>query len=108
MKIIRLTAENVKRLRAVEITPDGTLQVVTGRNAQGKSSVLDAIWLALGGGTAARDTPRPVRDGEERASVTLDLGDLTVTRTWRGDTMMASAVPQQCGTPVCTRCSRRS
>ena len=85
MKIIRLTAENVKRLRAVEITPDGTLQVITGRNAQGKSSVLDAIWLALGGGTAARDTPRPVRDGEERASVTLDLGDLTVTRTWRGD-----------------------
>ena len=85
MKIIKLTAENVKRLRAVEITPDGTVQVITGRNAQGKTSVLDAIWLALGGGAASRETVRPIRDGEDHASVTLDLGDLTVTRTWTGD-----------------------
>lgn len=84
MKIIRLTAENVKRLKAVEISPDGTLQVISGRNAQGKTSVLDAIWLALGGGSAAKGTPRPIRDGEDQASVTLDLGELTVTRTWKG------------------------
>lgn len=83
MKIISLTAENVKRLKAVHIEPDGTLQVVTGRNAQGKSSVLDAIWLALGGRAAMGDTTRPIRDGEESASVTLDLGDLVVTRTWK-------------------------
>ena len=85
MKIIKFSAENVKRLKAVEITPDGTMQIVAGRNAQGKSSVLDAIWLALGGGPAARATSRPIRDGEESASVTLDLGDLIVTRTWKGD-----------------------
>jgi DNA repair exonuclease SbcCD ATPase subunit len=85
MKIIKFTAENVKRLKAVEITPDGTVQVVAGRNAQGKSSVLDAIWLALGGGPAARATARPIRDGEETASVTLDLGDLIVTRSWKGE-----------------------
>jgi len=85
MKIIQFSAENVKRLRAVEITPDGAIQVIAGRNAQGKSSVLDAIWLALGGGAAARATARPIRDGEDTASVTLDLGDLIVTRTWRGD-----------------------
>lgn len=82
MKIIRLEAENVKRLRAVEITPDGTVQVVTGRNAQGKSSILDSIYLALCGGKAARDIPVPIRDGEEDAHVTLDLGDIVVTRTW--------------------------
>ncbi len=82
MKIIELQAENVKRLRAVEIHPDGTLQVIGGRNAQGKSSVLDAIWLALGGGKAAKETTLPIRDGEEKASVRLNLGDLVVTRTW--------------------------
>ena len=82
MKIIELQAENVKRLKAVEITPDGTLQVIGGKNAQGKSSVLDAIWLALGGGKAAKDTPLPIRDGEATAKVRLDLGDLVVTRTW--------------------------
>lgn len=85
MKIVRLTAENVKRLKAVEITPDGHMQVITGRNAQGKSSVLDAIWLALGGGAATRETTRPIRDGEDKASVTLDLGDLVVKRTWTGE-----------------------
>lgn len=82
MKIIELRAQNVKRLRAVDITPDGTLQVIGGRNAQGKSSVLDAIWLALGGGKASKETPLPIRDGEEKASVRLDLGELVVTRTW--------------------------
>ena len=71
MRIIRLTASNVKRLRAVDIKPNGTLQIITGRNAQGKTSVLDAIWLALGGGQASKDTPRPIRDGEESASVTV-------------------------------------
>jgi DNA repair exonuclease SbcCD ATPase subunit len=84
VKIIRLTAENVKRLKAVEIEPDGTVQVITGRNAQGKTSVLDAIWLALGGGAASRETSRPIRDGEDEAYVLLDLGDLIVRRTWTG------------------------
>lgn len=82
MRIISLTAENVKRLRAVDITPDGHVQVITGRNGAGKTSVLDAIWLALGGGPAAKGTMRPIRDGETKASVRLDLGDLVVTRTW--------------------------
>lgn len=85
MRIVQLSAENVKRLKAVEITPDGNLVVISGRNAQGKSSVLDAIWLALAGGDAAKATPRPIRDGEDHASVTLNLGDLTVTREWRSD-----------------------
>ena len=82
MKIIELQAENVKRLKAVDITPDGTLQIIGGRNAQGKSSVLDAIWLALGGGKASKETALPIRDGEKKASVRLNLGDLIVTRSW--------------------------
>ncbi|MDO4243564.1 MAG: AAA family ATPase [Actinomyces sp.] len=82
MKILELHAENIKRLRAVTITPDPTVQVISGRNAQGKSSVLDAIWLALAGGKASKAVPRPVRDGADHAAVALDLGDLKVTRTW--------------------------
>ena len=82
MKIISLKAENIKKLRAVEITPDGNTVVISGRNGQGKTSVLDSIWLALAGGEASKGMPRPVRDGEKKASVTLNLGDLIVTRTW--------------------------
>lgn len=93
MKIIELQAANIKRLKAVDITPDGTIQVIGGRNAQGKSSVLDAIWLALGGGRAAKETTLPIRDGESKASVTLDLGDLVVARSWtlKGTTLKVTA-----------------
>lgn len=85
MRVIELKAENVKRLRAIEITPDQHVQIIGGRNAQGKTSVLDSIWLALGGGTASKSIVRPIRDGEKKASVRLDLGDLVVTRSWTGD-----------------------
>ena len=40
MKIIKLTAENVKRLKAIEITPEGNLVVIGGLNDQGKTSTL--------------------------------------------------------------------
>jgi hypothetical protein len=80
MQIVKLTGENFKRLKAVEIEPRGNVIKITGRNAQGKSSTLDLIWAALGGKDASPE--KPIRDGEKTASVTLDLGDLVVTRKW--------------------------
>ena len=59
MRIISLQAENIKRLKAVEITPEGDIVVIAGRNGQGKTSVLDSIWYALGGSPDKKDTPRP-------------------------------------------------
>src|SRR6185436_13442186 len=78
-KIIKLTSENVKRLHAVEITPDGNVVVIGGRNGAGKSSVLDSIQYALGGDPSDR---MPVRRGESKAKVVLDLGDIVVKRTF--------------------------
>lgn len=78
MKIIQLKSENVKRLHAVEIKPDGNVIVIGGKNRQGKSSVLDSIQWALGG---EPDAKMPVRKGEEKARIVADLGDLVVTRT---------------------------
>ena len=84
-KIIKLEASNFKRLRAVEINPDGNLVVIAGRNGQGKTSVLDAITAALGG-VSAKSLPRPIRDGEDKASIVLETEDLIVTRTFSGTT----------------------
>ncbi len=78
-KIIKLTSENVKRLQAVEITPQGNLIVIGGKNEAGKSSVLDSIEYALGG---QPDAKMPVRRGEEKAHIVLDLGELVVKRTF--------------------------
>lgn len=88
LRIIELQAENVKRLKAVRIRPDSTLVRIEGRNAQGKSSVLDAISAALGGGRWQPE--KPVREGEKKASVVLDLGSLKVERRWsaRGGTVL--------------------
>lgn len=81
MRITELRAENVKRLHAVEIKPDGATVVIGGKNGAGKSSVLDSIFWALGG--AGNMPGKPVRDGEAEASITIRLDatpNLIVTR----------------------------
>jgi len=78
-RIVKLKADNFKRLKAVEITPTGDLVVVSGRNGQGKTSVLDAITAALGG-TSTKALPRPIRDGETSAEIVLETEELTITR----------------------------
>ena len=83
MTIQHFTAENVLRLVFADFTPDDNMVVLTGQNGAGKSSVLNAIWLALTGKTASKQIDKPIRDGEEEARVELDLGHYIVTRTWR-------------------------
>lgn len=82
LRVIELRAENVKAIKAVSIRPDPGSPVVeiTGANGQGKTSCLDAIWYALGGGAAI--PAMPVRRGAAKAEVTLDLGEYKVTRRW--------------------------
>ena len=81
MKIIELHAENVKRLKAVQIRPTGPLVEIAGRNGQGKSSVLDCIWWALAGADNVQRAP--IRKGESEAVIRLDLGEVKVRRTFK-------------------------
>jgi len=80
MKIVKLQAENIKRLTAVEIEPNGSVVQITGRNGQGKTSILDCIWMALGGKSAAPE--QPVHQGAEKGTIRLDLGDIIVRRSF--------------------------
>ena len=58
VKITALEAENVKRIKAVALTPSPTgLTIVGGNNNQGKTSVLDALAWALGGDRFRRLNP---------------------------------------------------
>lgn len=62
IKITAFEAENVKRIKAVQLRPDETgLTLIGGRNNQGKTSVLDAIAWALGGNKYRPDAAQ--RDG---------------------------------------------
>lgn len=78
MKIINLTAENVKKLKVVDITPTDNFIQVTGPNGSGKTSVLDSIWWALGGKDGIQSVP--IRKGAEKARIKLNLGSIVVER----------------------------
>jgi hypothetical protein len=80
LRVVGLTVENLKRIRAVHIVPEGDLIQLTGKNGAGKSTVLDSIWWALKGKAVV--DPEPIRTGEERATIRLDLGALIVTRVF--------------------------
>lgn len=79
-KILKLHAENVKRLSVVDITPDENTVIISGANGNGKSSVLDSIEMALRGGDTIPDVP--IRNGQDDAMIELDLGKLKVRRTF--------------------------
>ncbi|MGH2619176.1 MAG: AAA family ATPase [Anaerolineales bacterium] len=81
MKILAFLAENIKRLTVVSIRPDGNLVEITGKNGAGKSSVLDSLWWCLSGTSGISSAP--IRDGTDEALVSLDLGEIKVTRKFR-------------------------
>lgn len=73
-KITSLELENIKRIKAVQITPtESGLTVIGGRNGQGKTSVLDAIMWILGGERYRPSEPK--REG----SVTPPYGKITLS-----------------------------
>lgn len=78
--IVSLQVSNVKKLTAVSITPAGNVVTIGGRNGQGKSSVLDAITMALAGMASAPE--EPIRRGAKRAQVVLKTDDLVITRNF--------------------------
>jgi recombinational DNA repair ATPase RecF len=80
MHIIGLEATNIKRLRAVKIDATGkNIIQITGRNGQGKTSVIDSLWYGIVGKRAMPE--KPVRHGAQSARIQLGLGEYLVTRT---------------------------
>ena len=81
-RIVQFHGENFKRLKIVDITPDGHSVIISGPNEQGKSSILDAIQAALAGKDSLKNVPEPIRHGAEKAEIKIDLGDYIITRTF--------------------------
>jgi hypothetical protein len=80
MKIINLQAENILKLKAIDITPSDSVVYVTGTNGAGKSSILDCITMALCGG---REIPKePIRKGADKGKIIMDIGEYIITRSF--------------------------
>ena len=97
-RIVELRAENVMRLKAVHLQPRTSTVVLEGRNKQGKTSVLCSIAAALGGEKLC--PARPIREGEKEASVSVDLGEFTVTRKWTANDKSYLQVRHREGYPI--------
>jgi len=77
-RLVRLEAENVMKLNAVEIAlpEDDPITIVGGNNGQGKSSLLHCIAIALGG--SAEMPAEPIQIGKDEAKVVLTFEGITV------------------------------
>lgn len=80
MKIISLKANNVLRVKAIEINANGKSVTLSGKNGSGKTSTMRCIEMALRGAGAIAE--KPIHGDEEDARIILDLGDFKVLRTF--------------------------
>lgn len=78
--IASLEIENVKKVKAVRLSPTETgLTLIGGDNGQGKTSVLEAIMGCLGGDSFKQ----PVREGADKGTVNITLSNgVLVKRTY--------------------------
>lgn len=82
MKITALRIDDFKRIAHVAIIPgERSIILIAGANAQGKSSILDALDAALRG---TRTAPQePIRRGAKRATIAIETDDgLQIRRTF--------------------------
>ena len=84
LKILKFSAQNVKGIKVIELTPEGSNVTISGANGAGKSSVLDAITTTLVGGNL------PIHKDADSGRVEITIGPYTVTRsiTAKGDRLV--------------------
>jgi hypothetical protein len=82
-KIVQFTAENFMKLKAVSINPTTAAVLITGRNEQGKSAILNGIMSTLCGKKFCPD--KPVRAGQEKGFTSVDMGAFKATRTYTAE-----------------------
>ncbi len=84
-KISGLLVENFKKIIRVNITPSSNMVVIGGKNKQGKTSILDSIWLAILGLTKEmRNQTQLIRKGCQEARIEVSTDDqLKIIRTFR-------------------------
>lgn len=81
MKIKVLRIKDFKKIKELEIRPKDNVIVIAGENASGKTSALDAIEWCIGGeGLGAKKITEPVRKGQEKAEVVMEIDNFVVRK----------------------------
>jgi hypothetical protein len=99
VRLAKVSISNILGLEDLEFQP-GALTVISGGNDEGKSSIIESIKAALGGGHDATLLRRGAEVGE--VVLVMDTGDVdrtritekTTTRTWTGPDGVKKQKPQ--------------
>lgn len=92
MKIKVLRVTNLKKVKHVEIAPVDNVIVIAGKNASGKTSVLDAIYWGMTGKKGMKGVSKPIREGEKEAEIVLELDNFIVERRFKDNKTMELVV----------------
>lgn len=76
-----LQVSNFMRVGALTIDAKGKNVIISGANNAGKTTSVNAIFVALAG-HSSKDIPDPVKHGADKAMIELDLGEYRITRTF--------------------------
>lgn len=79
MHVISLEIQNYLRVDAFEVTPEGKHVIISARNGEGKTSIVNALFEGLRG-MSMKDRPEPVHHGAEKAYIKIDLGEYIVEK----------------------------
>lgn len=74
LHIHRLEISNFMRVEAFTVDAAGKSVIIRAKNAEGKSSVIEAIWEALAG-SSIKDRPEPIHHGADKALIRIELAD---------------------------------
>lgn len=75
LRVLGFQAENFAKLKVIDMRPGRHVVQISGKNRNGKTSVLNALSVTLEGLRVAKVPVEPIRHGEERARIRLELGD---------------------------------
>ena len=88
MRLASLTLENYRNIAAASLVPGPELTVICGNNGQGKTNLLEAVWLLTGGksfrgGKDAELIRRDAPFAALEAVTAADNGKENPLRPWR-------------------------
>ncbi len=82
MKITGFSCGGFKNLKDISITPNERLNILIGENAQGKTNLIEAIWICTGVKSFRSTKDKDMIDLEgERADITITFEDNARTQT---------------------------
>ena len=81
MRLHQLRVSNFMRITGYTIEARGRHIIVSAKNGTGKTSLLDAIFVALTGADS-KAIPEPITHGQAKADIVVDLGEYVVKRVF--------------------------